>query len=154
MFKEMRRKDRALDDQEIITLLDEGLYGVLSTCGIDGYAYGVPLSYARKGQNIYMHAAREGQKLEAFGQNNKVSFCVVGKVATLPKEFSTNYQSVIVFGKVCIIEGQEKEQALLALVEKYSADYIEEGRGYIERAQEKTTVFKLAIEHCTGKTRR
>lgn len=154
MFKEMRRQDRALAQDEIINLLDKGLYGILSTAGTNGYAYGVPLSYARQGNAIYLHAALEGQKLEAIAQNNKVSFCVVGNVETLPEKFSTKYESVIVFGKADILEGQEKEQALMALVDKYSPDFKPEGKTYVGKAQDKTAVIKLTIEHSTGKARR
>lgn len=154
MFKEMRRSDRALDALEMKKILEEGLYGILSTSGTDGYAYGVPLSYAQIGNNIYLHAAQEGQKLEAIDKNNQVSFCVVGKVETLPEKFSTKFESVIVFGKASIIEGPEKEEALLALINKYSADYAKQGKAYVERAQEKTKVIKLEVEHSTGKARR
>ncbi len=46
MFKEMRRIDRKLDDQEAYKLLEEAQYGVLSTIGENGFPYGVPLNYA------------------------------------------------------------------------------------------------------------
>ncbi|MCE5285645.1 MAG: pyridoxamine 5'-phosphate oxidase family protein [Pelosinus sp.] len=154
MFKEMRRSDRALGEEEILKILDEGLYGILSTSGTDGYAYGVPLSYARQGNTIYMHAAMEGQKLAAIAQNDRVSFCVVGKVATLPEKFSTKYESVIVIGRASILTESEKEPALLALINKYSADYLEQGKAYIDKAKGKTTVIKLAVEHSSGKARR
>jgi nitroimidazol reductase NimA-like FMN-containing flavoprotein (pyridoxamine 5'-phosphate oxidase superfamily) len=154
MFKEMRRADRALGEEEILRILDEGLYGVLSTSGTAGYAYGVPLSYARQGNTIYMHAAMEGQKLAAITENDRVSFCVVGEVTTLPEKFSTKYESVIVFGRASILADSEKEQALLALVNKYSGDYIEQGKAYIDKGKGKTTVIKLEVEHSSGKARR
>ncbi len=40
MFKEMRRKDKQISDEKAIELLRKCNYGVLSTTGEDGYAYG------------------------------------------------------------------------------------------------------------------
>nr|WP_277422240.1 hypothetical protein [Brachyspira hampsonii] len=36
--------------------------------------------------------------------NNKVSFCVIEKDDIKPKEYTTYYRSVIIFGKAFIIE--------------------------------------------------
>lgn len=154
MFKTMRRQDRALGNEDIAKILAEGLYGVLSVSTKDGYAYGVPLSYVWLKGNIYFHAAQEGQKLEAICENSKVSFCVVGKVETLPAKFSTKYESVILFGEAGIVEGMEKEEALFAMIEKYAKEYSQEGQDYIKKAKEQTTVVKIAVQHCTGKARR
>ena len=75
MFKEMRRKERSIDNQQAIELLKKGQYGVLSTVGENGYAYGIPLNYAYHEGNIYFHCAAEGSKLDNIAYNNKVSFC-------------------------------------------------------------------------------
>lgn len=154
MFKEMRRSDRQLVAEETEKILSEGEYGVLSTSGSNGYAYGVPLSYAFINGCIFFHCALEGLKLTNIDYNNKVSFCVVGKTKVLPDKFSTMYESAVVFGTACEVNGQEKQEALIALIEKYSPEFMESGRKYAQGSGNITKVYKIEIDHMTGKARR
>ncbi|MDK2829867.1 MAG: uncharacterized protein PWP67_2693 [Clostridium butyricum] len=121
MFKEMRRKDRQLDIKEVIEILEKCNYGILSTVGENGYAYGVPISYIYKNNSIYFHCATEGQKLDNLKNNNKVSFCVVGQTCILPDKFSTKYESVIIFGRANEVFEDEKNMALLETLNPHSA---------------------------------
>jgi len=154
MLGEMRRQDRRLDDNEAERILIHGEYGVLSTTGENGYPYGVPLSYAYLNKKIYFHCAEAGHKLDNIAFNDRVSFCVVGKTFPLPDKFSTRYESVIIFGRAIAVDGIEKELALMALIEKYSADFIEKGQKYIDKDGPITKVIKLNVELISGKARR
>ncbi len=153
MFKAMRRSDRQAGAEDIEKILAEGEYGVLSVTGDNGYAYGVPLNYAYQDKTIYIHSATEGFKLQSMEKNNKVSFCVVTDVKLLPDQFATNFKSVIAFGTASEADADEKAKALLMLIEKYSADFMEEGKKYIEDAGPQARVFKIEIDHVTGKVR-
>ena len=150
----MRRKDRKLETKEIIEILKKCNYGVLSTVCENGYAYGVPISYVYANDSIYVHSALEGNKLDNLKFNNNVSFCVIGDTVLLPDKFGTKYESVIAFGKAVEVSDIEKNEALLAFLDKYSSQYIEKGKEYIKNASEKTKVIKICIEHITGKARR
>lgn len=154
MFKKMRRKDRSIDNQQAVELLKRGEYGVLSTVGENGYAYGVPLNYIYYDGNIYFHCAVEGSKLDNIAHNNKVSFCVVGDIEPIPDKFSYRYESVIVFGRAIEVYDKEKEEALVALIKKYSAEFMEKGMKYIQTDCNKAKVIKISIEHLTGKARK
>lgn len=154
MFKEMRRKDRQIDMEAALEVLKNGEYGVLSTVGENGYAYGVPLNYTYSDNKIYFHCAKEGTKLNNIKFNNKVSFCVVGKTEVLPCKFSINYESVIVFGDAFEIEGAEKMKSLLDIVKKYSPGFISEGEKYLEASAHETTAIRIDMKHLTGKARR
>ena len=46
MSHEIRRKDRALPEDQAYAILQEGGDGVLATWGEDGYPYAVPLNHA------------------------------------------------------------------------------------------------------------
>ncbi|HQI17206.1 MAG TPA: pyridoxamine 5'-phosphate oxidase family protein, partial [Bacillota bacterium] len=116
MFREMRRQDRKTDNEKAAAILAAGEYGILSTVGDNGYAYGVPLSYAYSNGKIYFHCALEGHKLDNIRYNNKVSFCVVGATEVLPESFSTKYESVIVFGKASEADDDEKQEAHVAIL--------------------------------------
>src|SRR5471030_1179003 len=98
MFKEMRKKDREIFNEDIEEILNQVEYGFLSTIGDDGYPYAVPLSYIYYDKCIYFHGAKEGNKLQNIEKNNKVSFCIVTDTEVLQSKFTTNYKSVIAFG--------------------------------------------------------
>ncbi|MGL5751241.1 MAG: pyridoxamine 5'-phosphate oxidase family protein, partial [Paraclostridium sp.] len=116
-----------------------------------GYPYSTPLSYVYHNNAIYFHCATQGQKLININSNSKVSFSIVGDTEVLPSQFSTKYESVIIFGNGTLVEGEEKEIALLKLIEKYSKEFLETGAKYISKAKDVTTVIKIDIEHITGK---
>ncbi|WP_143317756.1 pyridoxamine 5'-phosphate oxidase family protein [Clostridium sp. HBUAS56017] len=154
MFREMRRKDRELKNDEIIEVLKNTSYGILSTISENGYPYGVPISYVFFNDSIYFHCATKGHKLDNILNNDKVSFCVVGNTCVLPEEFSTKYESIIVFGKAIEVFDDEKNMALLETLNKYSPDFIEQGKEYIIKAGKATKVIKITIDHISGKARR
>ena len=150
----MRRKDRELTEPDIERILQENAYGVLSTVGAAGEAYGVPLSYWYKERRLYFHSAVEGRKLENLQQGHRVSFCVVGPTQVLPDKFSTEYESVVLEGGCGELTGEAKEAALLGLVQKYSPAFLEKGRNYIEAAKARVRVFCITADTITGKARR
>ncbi len=153
MFRKMRRQDRKTGNEEAAAILTAGEYGILSTVGDNGYAYGVPLSYAYSNGSIYFHCASEGHKLDNIKHNNKVSFCVVGATEVLPESFSTKYESVIVFGKASEVYDDEKREALMAILKKYSPGFMDKGIEYLKSDSCKTKIIKIEIEHMTGKSR-
>lgn len=149
----MRRKDKAMPDDKLIGLLQQGEYGVLSTADGRGQPYGVPLNYVLINNRIYFHCALEGHKLDNLAANPDVSFCVVGRTNVLPAEFSTEFESVIIFGRASVIDGEERYQALNGLIEKYSPDFISEGAAYIEKFDRQTCVVRVTIEKMSGKAK-
>ncbi|MDD2274149.1 MAG: pyridoxamine 5'-phosphate oxidase family protein [Desulfuromonadaceae bacterium] len=153
-MKDVRRRDREITLQESTKILDSAEYGILSTVANDGQPYGVPLNYIHKGESIYFHCAVSGQKLENIEHNAKVSFCVVGKTKVLPDKFGTEYESAVIFGRASEVNGAEKHDALLWLLEKYCSDFIEEGKLYIEQKAKMTKVLKIEIDRISGKARR
>ncbi len=100
---------------------------------------------------FYFHSARTGHKIDNIKKNDKVSFCVVKDTKIIADDFSTKFKSVVLFGKAREIAGDEKEDGLLALIQKYSNDYLDAGKKYIKNAGDKTRVFKIEIEHMSGK---
>lgn len=154
MFKEMRRKDRELETGLAIKLLEKGQYGILSTVGENGYAYGVPINYVYHNGSIYFHCAREGSKLDNIAYNNRVSFCVVGYTEPVSDEFSYRYESTIVFGKASEVYDDEKKEVLTQFIKKYSGTYMDSGMDYIRNSIGSVSVIRIDIEHITGKARR
>jgi uncharacterized protein len=153
MFRKMRRSEREKGAEDITRILKDGEYGVLSTIGESGYPYSTPLSYTYINDSIYFHSAKVGEKLDNIIYNEKVCFCVVGRTEVLPEEFSTEYESVIIFGKASVVLEEEKKNAFISLIDKYSKDFMKEGLAYIDRAIQNTTVIKITIDRVTAKGR-
>ncbi len=147
----MRRRDKEIETDEALKLLIKCEYGILSTIDNDGQPYGVPLNYVYKNDKIYFHCALTGHKIENIEKNPKVSFCAVGDTKVIPSKFSTAYESVVVFGNASEVQGLERYNALLWLLEKYSPEFIEEGKTFIEKQDKVTKVIKISIERTSGK---
>ena len=147
----MRRKDRQVSDEEAMAYLKAAEYGVLSTVGPDGEPYGVPLTYAveEDGKGLVFHCARDGYKLACFAANPRAHFVAVQETNVLPEEFSIEYKSVMVSGLLEEIEDREEKVRCAQVVgDKYSTISSEE---YANRAADKIRVFRLNIEHISGK---
>jgi nitroimidazol reductase NimA-like FMN-containing flavoprotein (pyridoxamine 5'-phosphate oxidase superfamily) len=155
MNRKMRRKDRQMPQDAAVELLQHGEYGVLSSVDQDGQPYGVPLNYAFDGNDrIYFHCAKEGQKLDNLKTHPSVCFTVVGNHQVMDWEFSTAYESVIVFGVAEVVDGDEKYQGLKMLALKYSPNYMDKFEQDIETAMIPTQVMKIIVKQMTGKERK
>lgn len=152
-MKSMRRVDRQMAETEAKKLLGRGEYGILALIDEDGRPYGVPLNYVYANDAVYVHCALQGKKLNAIAANPQACFTVVGHNQVLPDKFATNYESVMVFGPAAIVDAAEKEFALEAIIQRYSADFLEAGHAYIEKFRAATQVVKISIEHISGKRR-
>jgi nitroimidazol reductase NimA-like FMN-containing flavoprotein (pyridoxamine 5'-phosphate oxidase superfamily) len=153
-MKAMRNNKRQMTDIETLRLLQTGEYGVLSTTGEGSRPYGIPLSYVLAEKVLYFHCALVGHKLENIAINSQACFTVVGRTKILPEQFSTEYESVVVFGQAVLVEQEaEKREALQAFIEKYSPGFLDKGNVYIEKAMHKTGVIKFFIEEISGKHR-
>jgi len=152
-MKKLRRKDRAITEEEAVALLNKAEYGILSTVSENGKPYGVPLNFCIINDCIYFHCAVEGQKIDNIKQNKFVSFCAVGNTELLPDKFGTKYESIIVSGEVEEVFDMNKQKAMEGLLHKYSSEFFDKGIKYIEGLRDKTRVFKITINTLTGKAR-
>lgn len=154
MQKEMRNSKRRLSDEMTAEILENGLFGTLSTVGEEDVPYGVPMSYAVSDGKIYFHCAPEGHKLDNILYNNNVCFTVVDGVETIAEKFSTKFRSVIAFGKISVVEdAAEKQKGIEAIMMKYSSEFAEAGREYIEKYYGKFKILRIDIENISGKGR-
>lgn len=153
MFRELLRKGQALSTEECRAILKEEKRGVLSVLGEGGYPYGMPINHCYNDTDgkIYFHGGKAGHKLDALRVCDKASFCVYDGGEPCPDGWSLNFRSVIVFGKVEIIEDEERVTAISrAICDKFTddEDYIEDE---FRRALWRTSCLCLTPEHITGK---
>ena len=156
-MREMRRRDRRLDDDGIREILRIGEYGVLATVTAEGQPYSVPMSYAYDEENgaIIMHCTADGgQKIDDILSEPRVCFTVVTGTEVIPERFTTAYRSVNVFGRAELLDDPgDKMRGLMMLVRKYSSDYEVPGTRYAESSLDRVHVIRLHIDECTGKAR-
>ena len=153
MFREMRRKRQALPLERCEEVLRRGTSGVLALSGDGGYPYAVPISYCYDGAKLYFHCAKEGHKLDAIRREPRASFCVIDQDQVVPEEYTTYFRSVIVFGRVTVLEDDgAKRAAVEKLALKYApADRAEHRREYIDREWAPLCMLEMTVDHMTGK---
>lgn len=148
----MRRKGQILPDEEALDILRGATSGVLALAGDDGYPYAVPMSYVFDGENIYFHSAPEGHKVDSVRRESKVSFCVVAEDNVMPEKYTTAYKSVIVFGRIRVIEdAAEKRSAIEKLGRKYAPNHPGGLATEIDSFFNHFCMLCLEPEHITGK---
>ena len=152
-FRKMRRFKQEILIEECIEILKNEKRGVLSVIGDDGYPYGVPLNhyYDPDTDAIYFHGAKEGHKVDAIKNNNKVSYCVYEKGVKRENHWSYDVRSVIVFGKMeMITDLNECKKIASDIWWKFGEDE-NELKDELERSLSRVMCLKLNIEHITGK---
>ncbi len=151
MFRKMRRFKQQISRDECIRLLKEQPRGVLSVIGDDGYPYGIPLDHWYSDNKLYFHCAKVGHKLDAIAACDKVSYCVMDEGYRRDGEWSLNINSVVVFGRMRIVENEEKKLEICTnLVRKFTDDE-EYLRKELSNAFSRVNCLELTIEHMTGK---
>lgn len=153
MFRPMIRFKQQISDAECKEILKNEPRGVLSLVGDDGYPYGLPLShyYDEESGKIYFHGSRKGHKIDAITNCNKASFCVHDEGYRKDGEWALNIKSVIVFGKIEMIDDYDKKcEICRKLCRKFTDDeeYIEDE---ITKYAKKVLILELTPEHITGK---
>lgn len=154
----MRYASRAVSDDEARTILDSAEFVVISSADDDGTPYGVPVSFVREGNALYLHSAKAGgHKAANFARDPRVCATAVTDVAPCYENgyFSTRYASVIARGRIeKVADEAETRRALAALCLKYVPSAADEIEGAIERGIRNTAVWRLDVEELSGKAGR
>lgn len=153
MFRKMVRFKQQLPENECVDILNTQLRGVLSVLGDEGYPYGLPINhyYCPEDGRLYFHSSKTGHKIDAMKECDKASFCVYDEGFRREGEWALNIRSVIVFGRVEMVEDQAKAMEMARrLSRKFTEDetYIDRE---IAQSGPHTLVFALIPEHMTGK---
>ena len=152
MFRKMRRFKQQLSDDYVDEILKRGKTGIMAVIGDEGYPYTVPMNYVYADGKIYMHSALSGHKIDALRANDKVSFCVIDADDVVPSNYSTNFRSVIAFGRARIVEDEAAKMASLRLLgDKYNPNQPEALDNEVSHGFSRLHMIEITIEHVTGK---
>ena len=154
-FREVRRGDRALSEEQAREILARAEHGVLATVGADGWPYAVPVNHVLAGDVLYIHCATEGHKLENVAHEERVSFCAVASARVLPAKLSTLYESAVVFGRAAVVtDPTEKLRGLELLAVRFCGALTPEAEKAIAASGTRTAVVRIRIERVAGKAHR
>ena len=153
MFRELKRKNKQISNEECLELLKKETRGVLSVNGDDGYPYAMPMNHFYNADDgcIYFHCGKSGHRIDSLSRSGKVSFCVFEQGYRGEDEWAYNVRSVIVFGRMEIIDDMDDiVRITTALCHKFThdEDYI---KSEIEAHAKATLLLKLVPEHICGK---
>ncbi len=153
MFRNIVRAKQALPEDECIAILKKELRGVLSVLGDNDYPYGMPLNhyFNEEDGKLYFHSGKTGHRIDAIKRHPKASYCVYDEGTRGNGNWYLTFKSVIVFGRIEIIEDREKIYDIARkLSRKFTNDeeYIE---NEVKNSGPGTLMFALVPEHMTGK---
>ncbi len=156
----VRRLDREITEQEQIqTLLERGTVGFIATA-VDAQPYLNPnlYWYDPETDRIYFHTAIQGRTRTNIERNQNVCFSIAEMGRLLPAdtalEFSTEYASVVVFGKCKLLETERDQRyALQGLLDKYFPELKpgEHYRAITDGELARTSVFAIEVDSWSGK---
>jgi nitroimidazol reductase NimA-like FMN-containing flavoprotein (pyridoxamine 5'-phosphate oxidase superfamily) len=146
-----------MTDERVRETLLQAYSGRLATVGTDGWPYIVPLLFISMNGEIWVHNTRaRGHLRENVDHESKVCFEVdePGEVFAYGRfecDTSVAYRSVVVFGRIRILQEQQQKKAFFdALMEKYGDRKLDRPRGFFPRLDQ-VTVYAITIERMTGK---
>jgi uncharacterized protein len=123
---QVRRADKLMAPASIEELLRSGYCGHLATTGADGAPYVCPILYVWLDRQIWLHnTSAHGHLQSNVRHDPRACFEVAapGRVFAYSRyecDTSIEYQSVVVFGHVAIVDDRSKEDRVLdALIAKY-----------------------------------
>ena len=153
MFRELARKKKQITNEECIEILKSEKRGVLSVIGDEGYPYGMPMNHFSNEAdgNIYFHSGKTGHRNDAIEKCSKASFCVYDKGYVNEGEWALNIKSVIVFGRLEVVEDIDK---IIDITRRLSYKFTKDD-AYIENEiklyAHKTQLLRITVEHMCGK---
>ena len=136
----MRKVSREMDSNWALEIMRKAPYITVSFTRPDGTAYGVPLSLASNGDDIwYFHCAPEGVCLSAV---TKCQPTVGPKDGT----FTLQYRSAIAFGKAEVVtDNEEKILALRLISQRFLPKHMDAFEEAVKRSLHRTAVVKVTL---------
>ena len=120
---------------------------------LDGDApYIVPLCFGYRDDTLYFHGSIKGRKYKLIQKHPKVCFefdILAEPISALdPCDWDMRYQSVVGFGRACLVESVEEKRRALKII---TAQYAKGPYSFTEPKLKATMVIKVTIDTMTGK---
>jgi nitroimidazol reductase NimA-like FMN-containing flavoprotein (pyridoxamine 5'-phosphate oxidase superfamily) len=150
-----RHPERGSDERDLVrAILAEGLVAHVGIVDGAGAPVVIPMAYALGADSILIHGSVASRLMRSGG-----SICVTVTlldalvVARSLFNSSMKYRSVVVTGVPSVLEGDDKERALLALSNFLLPGRVGDARGPTCSESRQTTVWRLSLDGATAKVR-
>lgn len=172
----MRRKDREMDRDFGLGVIDQAAYGVAAFLDAKGELYSIPLSIVRIREHLYFHSAMSGHKVDALQDGAQIRIVFVTNVQVphhdiseleairsdkkrimelTSKIFTTEYASAIVTGTLHpVSDDAQWHDAMRAICEKYTAYAMDFFELAAESGRKVTEVYRIDIEELSAKRKK
>ena len=151
----MRRRDREMDRNFALSIVDKCEYAVLATLNKDNTPYCIPVTIVRNEDSIYFHCAKSGTKIDNLRYCPKVCMTCIGETHIVPNKFTTEYESAVLQGTAYeITDETEKIFALRILCERHTPDNMDNFDEAIQRSLSVTAIWRIDIESISGKRKK
>jgi uncharacterized protein len=145
------------DRAAVHAILDEGLVCHVGFVA-DGQPFVIPVTYARVGEQLYLHGSAASRMLRTLREGLPVAVTVTlldGLVlARSAFHHSMNYRSVVVLGTAThVLDRDEKLAALEAFTEKLLPGRWAEARQPSAKELKATTVLRMPLDEASAKIR-
>lgn len=135
----------------MVAILEEGISCVLGLSD-SNLPYLVPMCYGYREEQLFLHSANAGRKLEILRQNPHVCFLVETSLELVENEdlceWGMHYRTVIGNGKARILETHSEKQEGLDVI---TLHYAKKKQEYPPLLLEKIAVIRIDIETMTGR---
>lgn len=153
----MRRKDKEISNKnEIDEIINKALVCRIAFMDIENNRpYIIPANFGYADDCLFIHTAKEGTKIDLLNRNNNVCFEIDIDVNIIysekPSKCTSEYRSVIGFGKAYLIEDDsEKVKALTHLMNHYVKNKVYKAESFTN-CLKGTGIIKIVIQSLSGK---
>jgi len=155
LYHPKRVRNEIIDTNEIENLIKKGNHITLALCD-NNIPYIVTMSYGYDDNKkyLYFHCANKGDKLDYIKKNSNVIGTIIKDNGYLKTKCDHDYESVIIRGKIFIVESlEEKKHGLQILLNHLEEDPrpIFERNIENDESYRKVTILRLEIESVIGK---
>jgi nitroimidazol reductase NimA-like FMN-containing flavoprotein (pyridoxamine 5'-phosphate oxidase superfamily) len=150
-----RHPERGTDDATFVrSILAEGLVAHVGIIDADGAPVVIPMAYALDGDSLLIHGSVASRLMRTDGRICVTVTLLDGVVyARSLFNSSMNYRSVVVTGVPKVLEGDEKELALLTLSNFLLPGRVGNAREPNRVEVRQTTVWRLPLDGASAKVR-
>jgi nitroimidazol reductase NimA-like FMN-containing flavoprotein (pyridoxamine 5'-phosphate oxidase superfamily) len=153
----LRRADRLMDAERVISFVNQAQTGRLATIGSDGYPYCIPLLFIWMNGSVYLHGTNVvGHLRKNIDHSSRVCFELddTGDVFDYGRfecDSGISYRSVVIFGNISVVTDlATKQEFCERLMTKYGKPGTIRPKGFFPRL-DWISIYRLSVERISGK---
>ncbi len=150
-----RHPERGSDETEVVRkILAAGLVAHVGIIDGHGAPVVIPMAYAPDGDSVLIHGSVASRLMRTDGPICVTVTLLDGLVVARSLfNSSMNYRSVVITGVPVIVEGEERDRALLVLSDFLLPGRVGHARGPSRPETRQTSVWRLSLANATTKIR-